>query len=49
MYYERYLKQLNGDITRKVEKQSELAEWVQVRPRCWERRVKEWNRGEARK
>ena len=49
MYYERYFKQPSGNVTRKVEKQTELAEWVQVGPRVWERRMREWEGEEARK
>jgi hypothetical protein len=33
----------NGSATRRHgEVQSELAEWAQVGPHCWERRVREW-------
>ena len=45
MICERFEELPGGNILRHRELQTELAEWVEVGPRCWERRVRKW-RGE---
>ena len=42
MYYERWIELRNGDVVVRRENQTELAEWVEVAPRVWERRMREW-------
>ena len=48
MYYEKFEKLPNGTILRRREVQAELAEWVQVGPRTWVRRVRRWDTKERR-
>jgi elongation factor P hydroxylase len=33
-----------GDLPKPREKQRDLAEWIEVKPRVWERRMREWPR-----
>ena len=35
---------MDGEKAR--EEQTELAEWVRVGPKCWQRRMREWGTGE---
>lgn len=41
MISERFVKLPDGTIVRRRKVQTELAEWEQVGPRCWARRVRE--------
>ncbi len=40
MIYEKYGQLPSGTVLRRRELQTELAEWVEVAPRVWERRVR---------
>jgi len=42
MYFERFREKADGTVIRQAEVQTELAEWYQVEPGWWERRVREW-------
>ena len=42
MIYEKFFELPNGTILRRREVLTELAEWVEVVPRIWTRRVREW-------
>ena len=42
MIYERFEKLADSSILCHRETQTELAEWVEVAPRVWKRRVREW-------
>jgi len=42
MYFERFREKADGTVIRQAEVQTELAEWVEVGARTWERRVREW-------
>jgi len=42
MYFERFRERADGTIIRKVEIQTELAEWVEVGARTWRRQLKQW-------
>ena len=48
MYYEKFEKLPDGTVVRRCEEQTELAEWVQVGPRTWVRRVRRWDMKERR-
>jgi hypothetical protein len=43
MIFERFVKLADGVIVRCREVQTELAEWEQVGPRCWQRKMREWD------
>ena len=43
MIFEKYEKHPGGGFIRRVEVQTELAEWEQVDGHAWRRKVKEWN------
>ena len=45
MFFEKYEKDPGGGFIRRVELQTELAEWEQDGPRCWRRKLKEWDAG----
>ncbi len=44
MIFERLEELPDGTSRRHREVQTELAEWERVGPRCWVRRMKEWER-----
>ena len=42
MIHDRLGKLAGSGIPRPREIQTELAEWVEVAPRCWERKLRQW-------
>lgn len=42
MYFDRFEKKADGTILRFRNVQTELAEWEEISPRGWVRRMKQW-------